>query len=96
MGFIMVVASWPQEKSVDVGKVFLKMPKAPDFLKRVNVFLTSGPKSYTLYEAPNEKTYEALIEITKRYVVFQEVEGFKSKVKPLMEVKDALAMIGLG
>ena len=91
----MVVASWPQEKSVQVGKVFLKMPKLPDYLKRVHVFLTSGPKSYALYEAPNDKTYEALIEVSKRYVVYQEVEGFESRVEPLMEVKDALAMIGL-
>ena len=96
MVFIMAVSSWPQEKSVEVGKLFLKMPKSPDFLKRVNVLLASGPKAYTLYEAPDEKTYEALIEITKRYVIFQEVEGLKVKVIPMMEVKDALATIGLG
>jgi len=53
-------------------------------------------KTYALYEFPNEKMVDAMISISTRYAGYRIVEGFKFIIEPLIEIQDALPMLGLG
>jgi len=53
-------------------------------------------RSYALYEAPNDKLYDAMISISTRYDGYRNIEGFKYKIEPLATVQEVLPMIGLG
>lgn len=100
MVFILVTSRVPLQNAEGVGQAFLakKIPEVADFVKRVNIWVVSDyeTKMYALYEAPNEKLYDAIISISTRYAGYRTIEGFKFKVEPLITVQDALPMIGLG
>lgn len=92
-----MTGSFPQHKSADVGKTFLKLPKLPDFVKTLHTFISADgkPTYYSLYEVPDEKYFEGIKAIITRYTGYREVEGYEYKLIPILEAKDTLAMIGL-
>lgn len=97
MPFILMTGSFPQHKAADVGNTFLKLPKLPDFVRTIYVFLSAEGKStfYSLYEVPDDKYFEGIKAIITRYAGYREIEGYEYKLIPLLEARDALAMIGL-
>lgn len=97
MAFILVTGEFPPHKASETGKTFLKLPKLPDFVKTLYVFLSAGGKTtfYSLYEVPDEKYFEGIKAIIQRYTGYREIEGYEYKLVPLLEAKDALPMIGL-
>lgn len=100
MGFIMVTSRVPLHNAEGVGQAFLakKVPEVADYIKRLYIWVVSDyeTKMYAVYEFPNEKMVDAMISISTRYAGYRTVEGFKFKIEPLIEVQDALPMIGLG
>lgn len=97
MPFILMIGSFPQHEATEVGNTFLKLPKLPDFVRTIYVFLSAEGKTtfYSLYEVPDDKYFEGIKAIIKRYTGYREIEGYEYKLIPLLESKDALAMIGL-
>ncbi len=99
MAFILVTSTFPPHKSEDVGKAFTTggLPETADYVKRINIFVVadSDIKVYALYEVPNDKYFDGMISVANRYAGYRIVEGFKYKIEPLMETKEALAMLGL-
>ena len=101
---IIVTSSYPPHQADKVGKMFVgnKVPEVADFIKRLNVWVSSHgtsdreTKNYALYEAPNDKMYEAIISISTRYAGYREIEGFRYQIEPLIPVQEALPLIGLG
>ena len=100
MTFVMVTGRFPLNKAVEIGKTFTsgKLTGVPDFVKRINIFIVADEevKTYTLYEMPNDKLYDGIVALGTRYAGFREIENFKYKIEPLMTMKEALPMIGLG
>ncbi len=98
MVFIIVIGNFPPHKSNEVGKLFLKLPKLPDFVETKHVFIASDFKLsfYSVYELPEDKYFEGIKAITKRYTGYNEIEGYEWRLIPVLESKDALALIGLG
>ena len=100
MTYFMVTASFPTEKSEDVGKKLTSgtLPKLPDFVKQLYILVgTAGEvKVYTLYEVPNDKMHESMIAISTRYAGYFGIDGFKYTLEPVLTAKEALPMIGLG
>ena len=98
MVFIIVIGNFPPHKSTEVGKLFLKIPKLPDFVETKHVFIASDFKLsfYSIYEVPEDRYFEGIKAITKRFTGYNEIEGYEWRLIPVLESKDALALIGLG
>ena len=94
----MVNSYFPPHKSKEIGQVFGKLPKVPDYVKIVNILVTQSEniKVYALYEVEEDKYYDGIKAIGQRYVPYHEVEGFKYAIEPVLTVREALALIGLG
>ena len=82
------------------GEIFTtgKLPKLPDFVKRVNTFITVDDNilSFSIYEVPDEKMFDGYKALSERLTGYFDVPGIEFKLYPLLEVKDALSLVGLG
>ena len=98
MAFIIITGHFPPHRSTEVGQLFLKLPKLPDFVETKHVFVTSDLKTsfYSLYEVSEDKYFEGIKAIVKRYTGYNEIEGYEYRIVPVLEAKDALALLGLG
>ena len=97
--FLLMLKTSPNEVTKS-GEIFSsgKLPKLPDFVKRVNTFIAVDEKilSFSIYEVPNDKMWEGYLSIATRYAGYRIVEGFTYKIEALATVQEALPMIGLG
>jgi len=92
----MVTATYPPHKFDDLLKVYLgKKTDYPDFVKRIHHWgITDGDyKNYAVYEVPDEKLYDGMMAIAKRYSTYAKVEGYKYKIEPLMDSEKAIALL---
>jgi len=98
MTYFLGTSTFPPHKATEVGKAFPNLPKLPDFVKQLFVFIvpSSDIKGYGLFEVPDDKAHEGYVAITKRYTGYFGIEGYKFTVEPLLTAKEALALIGLG
>jgi len=98
MTYFLATSFIPPHKATEVGKTFPNLPKLPDFVKTLFIFVVPSRdiKSYSLYEVPDDKAHEGYLAITKRITGYFGIEGFKFTVEPLMTIKESLALIGLG
>ncbi len=99
--YYLTVITFPGNKSEEVGKALPKMPKLPDFVKPPQIFTTVSSdngeiKAYGLYEVDDDKAHEGYVAIGKRLTGLFGIEGIKYKIEQLMEMKEALALLGLG
>ena len=98
MAYFLTTSSFPPHKATEMGKAFQNLPKLPDFVKRLFIFIvpSSDIKGYALYEVPDDKAHEGYVAITKRITGYFGIEGYKFTLEPLLTTKEALALIGLG
>ena len=98
MTYFLATATFPPHKATEIGKAFQGLPKLPDFVKTLFIFIvpSSDIKGYALYEVPDDKAHEGYVAITKRSTGYFGIEGYKFIVEPLLTAKEALALIGLG
>ena len=99
MAYIVISGEFPGHKASEIGKKFLDLPKLPDFVKTEHVFnaVAGKYKFFTIYEITEEEKYfEGLKAIYKRFSGYKDIEGYEYTVYPVLEAKDALRIIGLG
>ncbi|TKJ19227.1 MAG: hypothetical protein CEE42_15800 [Promethearchaeota archaeon Loki_b31] len=98
MTYFLATATFPPHKATEVGKTFPNLPKLPDFVKQLFIFVvpSSDIKAYSLFEVPDDKAHEGYVAMTKRYTGYFGIEGYKFTIELLLTAKDALALIGLG
>lgn len=69
-------------------------PSYPDFLKKIHNWGTppyqGKYRSIAIYESPNDKLYEAMIALTKRYNFYASEGHFTFEIIPLMSEADAM------
>ena len=97
----LTIITFPGEKSKEIGKIIPKLPKLPEFVKPPQVFTTVSNdngkiKGYGIYEVEDNKSHEGYVAIAKRMTGYFEVEGVEYKIEPLMTIKEALTLLGLG
>jgi hypothetical protein len=95
------VITFPGEKSEEAGKALPKLPKLPDFVKPPQIYVTLSNdngkiKAYGIYEVDDNKAHEGLVAISKRLTGYFGIEGMEYKIEPLMTVREALSLLGLG
>ena len=99
MPYVVCTGSFPAHVGKEVGQIFLKLEKLPDFVKIEHVFTTSIGETtfFTIYKIEDESKYFAGMKaISKRLTGYMNIEGYKYTCYPVLEAKDALGMIGLG
>jgi len=101
MVYFLTVTTFPGEKSKEIGKILPKLPKLPDFVKAPQIFTTVSNdngeiKAYGLYEVDDNKSHEGYVAIAKRLTGYFEIDGLSYKIEPLMTLKEALGLLGLG
>lgn len=96
MAHILVTSTNPPNKSEELLKAYSgKKPDYPDFIKKVNEWavVDQEHKTYAVYEVEKEKLYDGLMAIGKRYAIYAQVEGYKYKIEPLIDLEEAIANI---
>ena len=97
MVHILVTATIPGHKGKEMTTVYLsgKQAKYPDFVKKIHQWyvMDNDARTYAVYEVPDDKVYESLCAIGKRYTAYVAIEGYKYRAEVLIEEKDVLAMI---
>ena len=96
---ILVVGTMPPDKIPEATKVYMasNKPKYPNFINKTDnwaaVPSAGSYKVYAVYECPEEKLYEALKAIIKRYNFYAQVEGYNYSVEPLIPEAEAMEML---
>ena len=98
--FVMLTATYPYNKTVEVVNAFIKQQETPPpaFMKILYVLATSSPSSakvYALIEIEAGKEYEGLKEITKRQTYFINVEGYNYLAEVVLSAEEAIPLLGL-
>ncbi|MFX1344671.1 MAG: hypothetical protein ACFFBC_15185 [Promethearchaeota archaeon] len=97
MVHVMVKVKYPPHILEEFLKFYLsgKAPKYPDYVKRINQWVISGYeyKTINIYELPEEKLYEGIKGIAKRFSAYAAFKGYKYKIIPLIEGSEALDMM---
>lgn len=93
----MVKVKYPPHILEEFLKFYLsgKAPKYPDYVKRISQWVISGYeyKTINIYELPEEKLYEGIKGIAKRFSAYAAFKGYKYKIIPLIEGSEALDMM---
>ncbi|MFX0100041.1 MAG: hypothetical protein ACFFCS_10715 [Candidatus Hodarchaeota archaeon] len=96
MVHIMTTGIYPPSTSKELLKIYTSSdkPKYPDFLKKIHHWAAPSPtgdfKSIAIYECPDDKLYEALKALARRYVFYTQAEGYKYTIDPLMDAEEAI------
>lgn len=98
MAFIMVTATYPPWKLPELIEVYTSgnTPDYPPFLHTVHHFVVQDGdyKNYGIYECEDDKIKEGIEAITKRFYRYSLIEGYKYKIEPLLDSKEAMKLLG--
>ena len=99
--FLVTTVIYPPDKSIVAAEKFIEVTakELPPFLNRRQVLgdsrMDKGMKVLSIYEADDARIKESIIELTKIYVQFNGIEGFRYEIEPMLTVKEALAVLGM-
>ena len=99
--FLVTTVIYPTDKSIVAAEKFIEVTakELPPFLKRLQVLgdsrMDKGMKVLSIYEADDARIKESIIELTKMYVQFNGIEGFRYEIEPMLTVKESLAVLGM-
>jgi len=96
MVHVIVKVKYPQDKAEEFLKFYLsgKAPKYPDYVKRIHQWIVPDYvyKVYNIYELPEDKLYEGMKGIAKRFSAYAAFKGYKFKIEPLIEGSEAIEL----
>ena len=100
--FLMATTTYPATQTSEVVQKSSESiaEPLPPLLRRLHVLTPggvgeSGMKTYTIYESDHGKEYDALAELTRRYAMLFNIEGFKYQIELLFTATEAIPLIGL-
>jgi hypothetical protein len=99
--FLVTTVLYPPDKSIVAAEKFIEVTakELPPFLKRLQVLgdsrMDKGMKVLSVYEVEDTKIKDGIIELTKMYVQFNGIEGFRYEIEPMLTVKEALGVLGM-
>ena len=88
--FLVTTAVFPPDKSQKVAEKYIKAAAKdlPPFLKRLQVLVNSkteeGIKVLAIFEADDASIKDGIVEITKRYVQFNAIQGFRFEIETML------------
>jgi hypothetical protein len=95
----MVTVNYPNHKSVEIAKLYLKQPREIPYVKKWRIFNTfggnDGIKQYHLLYTDKEKAEDAFMGISKYFMPFNQIEGFRIQSEALLGVSDGYNLLGM-
>ena len=99
--FIMTTVTYPPDKAVKMSKKFIEATAKPfpPFIKPLyrlsNPILDVGYKVHGIYEVDDAKIKEGIIELTKYFFQFNDIEGFRWGYETMLTVQEAIPLLGI-
>ena len=95
----MLTVWYPPDRTPDITKLYLKQPREIPFVTKWRAFNSTGGlngmKQYHLIYTERGKAEEAMGAITKYFLPFLNIEGFRYLAEPLLGVSDGYALMGM-
>ncbi len=95
----MITVFYPNHKSIEVAKLYLKQPREIQYVKKWRIFNSyaghDGVKGYHLIYTEKEKAEDAFMGIGKYFMPFNQIEGFRIQVESLIGVSDGYNLLGM-
>lgn len=99
--FLISNAMYPTDKAIEIARRFIKAVETPlpPFIRRIHVLTTAagenGIKVLGIYEVDDDKVTDGIKEMTKYYVQFYDIEGFKYSIEPMLKAEEAIPLLPL-
>lgn len=95
----MATVWYPPNKAMEMAKLYLKSPRKIPYVTKWRVYNGSGGldgmKQYHLIYTERGKGEEAGVEISKFFLPFIEIEGFRIQIETLTGVSDSYQLVGM-
>ena len=95
----MITVFYPNHKSIEVAKLYLKQPREIQYVKKWRIFNSyaghDGVEGYHLIYTEKEKAEDAFMGIGKYFMPFNQIEGFRIQVESLIGVSDGYNLLGM-
>ena len=96
--FLVSTSTYPLTKTNEVSARFQKAAAAqlPSFLKRLYTLTTPGGegiKVVGIYQVDDDKVAEGLRQLTRYFVEFYDVEGFKYIVETMFTAQESIPLL---
>ena len=88
--FLVTTAVFPPDKSQKTAEKYVEVAakELPPFLKRLHALVNSnteeGIKVLSIFEVDDANIKDGIIEITKRCVQFNSIQGFRFEIETMM------------
>jgi len=98
--FLVTTVVYPPDKSIVVAEKFIEVTaKAlPPFMKRLQVLgdsrMDQGVKVLSVYAVEDARIKDGIIELTRMYMQFNGIEGFRYEIETMLTVNESLAVLG--
>jgi hypothetical protein len=92
----MTIGTFPPHKTNALLEINMSKnkPAYPDFLKRIHNWGTQPVngryRRITVYECPEDKLYQGMLALTKRYNFYAQIEGYTFEILPLISEEDSM------
>ena len=96
MTHIMAIGTFPPHKINDLLERYMlkNKPAYPDFLKKIHNWGTQPVngryRRITVYECPEEKLYQGMFALSKRYNFYAQIEGYTFEILTLVSEEDSI------
>ncbi len=96
MNHIMTIGTFPPHKTNALFEIYMSKdkPAYPDFIKKLHNWSTPSVKGkyrrITVYECPEEKLYQGMLALSKRYNFYGQIEGYTFEILPLISEADSI------
>ena len=93
---IMTIGTYAPTKFKALLELFVSKdkPAYPDFLKKIHNWgspMSGGDyRNIAVYECPEEKLYQAILALGKRYHYYAQIEGYTYEILPLINEADGI------
>jgi len=101
--YIVITSLYPNDKSKDVAKIYLKclekypldnnvaIPVVPVAIRATR----EGIRTMVISEVKKGKLDEAMAIVTNRLVMFHDIPGYRYSIKPFLTLEEGMKVIGM-
>ena len=93
---IMTIGIFPPHKTNALFEIYTSKnkPAYPDFIKKIHNWSTQSVdgkyRRITVYECPEDKLYQGMLALGKRYHFYAQIEGYTFEILPLTSEADSI------
>ena len=97
--FFLTTSTYPADKANEVAAKFQKVTATPlpPFIKRLYVLTgpagEAGIKVVGLYEVAEDKVGDGFKELSKYYIQFYDIVGFRYSIEPMITAQEAIPLL---